>query len=277
MATALGHWLQLTSRRTMRGYQVLAPLRCPARPSSSQPKLVHWTQRGLLKLYQRFYDVENLFNWSIALRNWNLRRKNAYYGYTQKTYGIYIAAAYYILSQRGAVRFAGEEEWIRPNKRGKFSYDFLSLREVPLEAVDASGTSITYDGLDNLVCLKELKYLRLNNCPHVDDWCLSRLHVFGDSLEELGLAGCPKVTERGLASLHHLKNLRRLDLSDLPSVDNRGLLRILLEETLPQCVVVGIKYEDGLLQQPLTGHSGSSPQGMGLGLALPAGTLKDLT
>ncbi|XP_051900248.1 distal membrane-arm assembly complex protein 2 [Pristis pectinata] len=259
MAAVLSHWLELSSRRTMRGYQVLVPRRCQAHSNPSKPKQVHWMQRGLLKLYERFYDVENLFNWSMALRNWNLRRKNAYYGYTQKTYGIYIAAAYYILSQRGAVRFAGKEEWIRPNKRGKFSWDFLNFREVPLEAVDASGSSITYDGLENLVCLKELKYLSLNNCPYIDDWCLSRLHVFGDSLEELGLAGCPRVTERGLASLHHLKNLKRLDLSDLPSVDNRGLVRILLEESLPQCMVVGIEYEDGLLQQPLPGQNASTP------------------
>ncbi|XP_062917336.1 distal membrane-arm assembly complex protein 2 isoform X1 [Mobula hypostoma] len=259
-AAVLSHRLGLYSRRTMRGYQVLAPLCCQAHSHPSKPKHVHWMQRGLLKLYERFYDVENLFNWSMALRNWNLRRKNAYYGYTQKTYGIYIAAAYYILSQQGAVRFAGKDEWIRPNKKGKFSWDFLNFKEVPLEAVDASGCSITYDGLENLVGLKELKHLHLNNCPYIDDWCLSRLHVFGESLEELGLAGCPRITERGLASLHHLKNLKRLDLSDLPFVNNRGLVRILLEESLPQCVIVGIEYEDGLLPQPLPEQNGPTPR-----------------
>uniref|UniRef100_UPI00398E3A9F distal membrane-arm assembly complex protein 2 n=1 Tax=Pristiophorus japonicus TaxID=55135 RepID=UPI00398E3A9F len=249
--------------RPVREWQRLLPRCCQAYSTSSKPAPVHWAQRGLLKLYERFYDVENLFNWSMAFRNWNLRKQNAYYGYTQATYGAYIAAAYYILCQRGAVRFAGQEEWFRANKRGKFSWDFLHLPEVPLEAVDASGSSITYDGMENLVCLKELKYLNLRSCPHVDDWCLSRLQVFGDSLEELGLAGCPRVTERGLASLHHLKNLKRLDLSDLPGVDSPGLVRILLEESLPQCEIVGIEYEDGLVQLPREEqspeHSASSP------------------
>ncbi|XP_069763552.1 distal membrane-arm assembly complex protein 2 isoform X2 [Narcine bancroftii] len=203
MAAALSSGVAFC-RRAMRIYWVCAPLRCQAHSISSQPKQVHWAQRGLLKLYEHFHDVETLFNWITALRKWNLRRKNAFYGYTQKMYGIDIAAAFYILSQKGAVCFAGKDEWIRPNKRGKFSWDFLNFREVPVEAVDASGTSINYNGLENLLCLKELRYLSLNNCPHIDDWCLSRLHVFADSLVELSLAGCPRVTERGLASLHHL-------------------------------------------------------------------------
>ncbi|XP_067875184.1 distal membrane-arm assembly complex protein 2 [Heterodontus francisci] len=249
---ALGSWAALSSRGTVGAYQLLVPGICRVHSNASKVAQDHWVQRGLRKLYERFYDIENLFNWRVAFQNWNLRRKNAHYGYTQKTqYGIYIMAAYYVLQQRGAVRFAGHEEWFRANRKGGFSWDFLNFKEVPLEAVDASGSSITYDGLENLVCLKELKYLNLSGCPYIDDWCLSRLHVFGDSLEELGLSGCPKVTERGLASLHHLKNLKRLDLSHLPAVDCRGLVRILLEESLPQCEIVGIEYEDGLLQQHL--------------------------
>ena len=54
------------------------------------------------------------------------------------------------------------------------------------------------------VALKELRSLWLQRCPHVDDWCLSRLHPLASSLQELSLAGCPRVSERGLACLHHL-------------------------------------------------------------------------
>lgn len=46
-------------------------------------------------------------------------------------------------------RFQGKE-WIRPNTRGRFSLDFLKFPEVPVEAVDASGSAINYHGLDNL-------------------------------------------------------------------------------------------------------------------------------
>uniref|UniRef100_A0A452H0B3 Uncharacterized protein n=1 Tax=Gopherus agassizii TaxID=38772 RepID=A0A452H0B3_9SAUR len=96
------------------------------------------------------------------------------------------------------------------------------------------------------VKLTALKSLDLSRCPHVDDWTLNRLHVFKDSLEELSLAGCPQVTERGLACLHQLEHLRRLDLSHLPSVPTPGLIRILVEEMLPRCEVVGLGPGDGL-------------------------------
>lgn len=55
------------------------------------------------------------------------------------------------------------------------------------------------------MALKELQSLWLQRCPHVDDWCLSRLHPLANSLQELSLAGCPRISERGLACLHHLQ------------------------------------------------------------------------
>lgn len=100
------------------------------------------------------------------------------------------------------------------------------------------------------VALKELQSLSLQRCPHVDDWCLSRLYQLADSLQELSLAGCPRVSERGLACLHHLQNLRRLDISDLPAVSNPGLTRILVEEMLPNCEVLGADWAQGLKSRP---------------------------
>ncbi|MGH0133402.1 UNVERIFIED_CONTAM: hypothetical protein FKN15_030727 [Acipenser sinensis] len=47
-------------------------------------------------------------------------------------------------------RFSGQSDWIRPNSRGRFSWDFMEFRDVPIEEVDASGTEINYRGLDNL-------------------------------------------------------------------------------------------------------------------------------
>lgn len=117
---------------------------------------------------------------------------------------------------------------------------------MPVQAVDASGCAINYQGLDNLLALKELQSLSLQRCPHVDDWCLGRLHQLADSLQELSLAGCPRVSERGLACLHHLQNLRRLDISDLPAVSSPDLTQILVEEMLPNCEVRGSDWAQGL-------------------------------
>lgn len=43
-----------------------------------------------------------------------------------------------------------------------------------------------------------------------------------------------------------LRNLRRLDISDLPAVSNPGLTQILVEEMLPNCEVLGADWTQGL-------------------------------
>ncbi|XP_058136291.1 distal membrane-arm assembly complex protein 2 isoform X3 [Dasypus novemcinctus] len=173
-------------------------------------------------LADHFYDV-------AALREYLLRKQ--------------------VLAVHQKNRFQGKE-WIRPDRRGRFPYDFLKFQTVPVEAVDASGCAINYSGLDNLLPLKELQALWLQRCPHVDDWCLSRLHALADSLQELSLAGCPHISERGLACLHHLRHLRRLDISDLPAVASPGLTQILVEEMLPDCEVLGAGWAQGLKMGP---------------------------
>ncbi|XP_066438094.1 distal membrane-arm assembly complex protein 2-like isoform X5 [Eleutherodactylus coqui] len=142
--------------------------------------------------------------------------------------------------------FHGHPEWFRPDRLGRYTWDFLRHKDVPIECVDLSGSVATYDGLSNIVKLRELRELNLSRCAYIDDWALSRLHVWKDSLEVLSLAGCLRVTERGLASLHHLRNLKHLDVSDLPAVSHKGLVMILMEEMLPACEIVGIDYTDGL-------------------------------
>lgn len=46
------------------------------------------------------------------------------------------------------------------------------------------------------------------------------------------------------------RNLRRLDISDLPAVSNPGLTQILVEEMLPNCQVVGVDWAEGLKLGP---------------------------
>ncbi|XP_072464275.1 LOW QUALITY PROTEIN: distal membrane-arm assembly complex protein 2 [Notamacropus eugenii] len=210
-------------------------------------------QQGLVaSMAARFYDVEQLREWIFRFSSWNLYRKNKVFSYTLKHHGPNVAAAHFVLSQGGAVRFQ-DHEWILPRDKKQFLRNSLHFQKLLLEEVDASGCVINYYGLENLVFLPSLRSLRLCGCPFVDDWCLSRLHSLGGSLQELSLAGCPQVTERGLACLHHLWNLRRLDISNLPAVSNKGLTQILVEEMLPHCEVVGADYADGLEPLPEEG------------------------
>ncbi|KAG6926283.1 distal membrane-arm assembly complex protein 2 [Chelydra serpentina] len=230
----------MAALRALQQRRALPRLLRARRPYGSAPSPEPLKGRILQYLCDRFYDIEYLVDWSAKLRYISLRRKNMYYGYTKDHYGDNVAAAYFVLCNRGRVRFQGQESWFCVDQNGKYSSDFLQLRDVPVVAVDLAGSVLNYDGLDNLVKLTALKSLDLSRCPHVDDWALTRLHVFKDSLEELSLAGCPRVTERGLACLHQLEHLRRLDLSHLPSVPAPGLIRILVEEMLPWCEVVGL-------------------------------------
>lgn len=204
--------------------------------------------RFLLKLNHHFYDVENIVGWSSWLRTRLVRRKNKLFSYTEQRYGDNIAAAYYILSLRGSFRFAGQSEWYRPDSRGRFSYEFLSNPDAHVEQMDLSGTLINHDGLDNLVRQNKLQTLSLRGCSEVDDWFLGRLHVFGESLMELDLSHCSRVTVGGLAALKNLRKLQHLDISGLPLIRSPGLVRILVEEMLPHCRVTGADYEQGLIQ-----------------------------
>ncbi|XP_044527058.1 distal membrane-arm assembly complex protein 2 [Gracilinanus agilis] len=204
------------------------------------------SRQGLLaSMASRFYDVEQLREWIFSFWSWNLYRKNMTFSNTSKHFGPNVAAAHFVLTQGGAVRFQGQE-WIHSCDIHQFLQNCSQLKTLLLEEVDASGCAINYYGLENLVFLPALRSLRLCGCPHVDDWCLSRLYSLGSCLRELSLAGCPLVTERGLACLHHLGNLQRLDISNLPAVSNKGLTRILVEEMLPACEVVGSDYAEGL-------------------------------
>ncbi|XP_023667989.2 distal membrane-arm assembly complex protein 2 [Paramormyrops kingsleyae] len=213
---------------------------------SSPPSPLPLRSRMLLFLVQHFHDIEAIVSWSSWLGNWTRQRKNVYYSYAQKQFGSNVAAAFYILNLKGGFRLAGQSDWVRPNAKGKFSLDFINFSDLSIEEVDASGTVINYMGLNNLVSQQKLRCLSLRGCPEVDDWFLSRLHIFKDSLEELDLSGCSRVSVGGLSALHHLRKLRKLDLSSLPRVQNPGLVRILLEEVLPHCHIMGVEYQEGL-------------------------------
>ncbi|XP_051499865.1 distal membrane-arm assembly complex protein 2 [Apus apus] len=210
----------------------------PRRP----PRQSRGAAGGLLQRLGRwFYEVDEVVAWGERLRRNRLRSRNAYCGFLRDTYGDNVAAAIFTLSFGGGVRFEGQEHWIRPESRWR--PEVLRLRDVPVVAVDLSGSSLTYEGFDNLVLLSQLQHLDLSRCPHLDDWALGRLHVFGDTLRDLSVAHCPHVTERGLATLHHLRELRRLDVAGI-QVLSPGLVQILLEEMLPKCHILGLDLGD---------------------------------
>ncbi|KAK5868279.1 hypothetical protein PBY51_009308 [Eleginops maclovinus] len=215
--------------------------------SSVSPPPLH--TRILLYLTQRFYDVEMLQSW-MSLRRWKgVQKRNSFYGYAQQQYGSDIAAAYYILNMKGGFRFVGQSDWFSADRRGKFNWAFMDHKNTPLEEVNMNYTGINYRGLENLEGQKTLRTLSLRGCPEVDDWFLARLHMFQDSLEELDISHCPRITTGGLAALRNLKGLKRLDVSSLPEISSPGVVIILLEEMLPKCDVTANGYDHNLREE----------------------------
>ncbi|KAM9358633.1 distal membrane-arm assembly complex protein 2 [Symphorus nematophorus] len=190
-----------------------------------------------------------LLSWRSQWWRKRIQKKNVYYGYTQRFYGPNIAAAYFILSMKGGFRYVGQSQWFCADQRGKFNWDFLDHKDSALEEVNMSYTLINYRGLGNLEGQRSVRTLSLRGCPEVDDWFLARLHMLQDSLEELDISHCPRITTGGLAALRNLKGLRRLDVSSLPGISCPGLAIILLEEMLPQCHITATGYDLSLKQE----------------------------
>ncbi|XP_068280710.1 distal membrane-arm assembly complex protein 2 [Nyctibius grandis] len=232
----------MAALRAVMGCRGVPPLRPP--PGQSRG-----AAGGLLERLGRwFYEVEAAAEWGERLRRHRLRSRNELCPSLRDAHGPDVAAAVFTLSCGGGVRFGGQQHWLRPE--GRWRPEVLRHRHLPVVALDLAGCPVTYRGLDNLVPLTHLQHLDLSACPHLDDWALSRLHVFGATLRELSLARCPHVTERGLATLHHLQELRRLDVTGL-RVSSPGLVRILLEEMLPRCHILGLAL----------GDTGGTPEG----------------
>uniref|UniRef100_A0A8C5WNF0 Distal membrane-arm assembly complex protein 2 n=1 Tax=Laticauda laticaudata TaxID=8630 RepID=A0A8C5WNF0_LATLA len=209
-------------------------------------------------LSNRFYDIESIVEISQKLKRWKMEKGNKYDADLHQRYGNDIGAAIFVLKLHGGIRFQDQMDWYRdPNPEENI--DVLDYCGKSLEAIDLSGSFISYIGLKNFANLKDLKHLDLSRCPLIDNWCLNLLHPFGDSLQTLSLAGCSQITEKGLPCLHHFKNLERLDVSNLPSVSHPLLIRILLEEMLPQCYIVGMDDQENTDSPTKRGNEGIFP------------------
>uniref|UniRef100_A0A8B9MZ64 Uncharacterized protein n=1 Tax=Accipiter nisus TaxID=211598 RepID=A0A8B9MZ64_9AVES len=150
-----------------------------------------------------------------------------YHGFLRDVYRDNMVAAIFTLSCGGGVRFEGQEHWIRPESCWR--PEVLRLHDIPVVALDLSSSPLTYNGLDNLVPLTWLQRLDLSRCPHLDNW--------------LSVACCPHVTERGLATLHHLQELWCLDVAGVQA-PSPGLVCILLEKMLSGCQILGMDLRD---------------------------------
>ncbi|XP_060222427.1 distal membrane-arm assembly complex protein 2 isoform X4 [Meriones unguiculatus] len=107
-------------------------------------------RRTLLEfLADHFQDVQTLREYLLQKQIRKVNQENRSYSGIQERYGPYVSGAFFILNQGGAVKFQ-DKEWILQHERSRFLAEFQKFQNIPVEAVDASGCAINYQGMSNL-------------------------------------------------------------------------------------------------------------------------------
>ncbi|CAI6349387.1 unnamed protein product [Macrosiphum euphorbiae] len=165
------------------------------------------------------------YDWSIkSIHSWYKRKRVEFHKYNQryvtervKSLGSDIAVAHFIVYRGGAIRFRGQEDFIRWNNKKEEYHVNLPLTYDPnyfVEAIDAPDLMFYYEGLENFKNLFKLKWLCIRNNPVLDNWCLDYIGHAIPSLEYLDISNCPQVTAGGIAALQKLTKLKTLVINN---------------------------------------------------------------
>uniref|UniRef100_A0A5S6QI88 Uncharacterized protein n=1 Tax=Trichuris muris TaxID=70415 RepID=A0A5S6QI88_TRIMR len=145
-----------------------------------------------------------------------------------------LAASHFIVHRGGSVKFVGDDRWHCMNKSGVYVLPGRQIPDLWVEGIDASNTALMFEGLGNLVDLGKLRFLSLRGCKFINDFCMSRMSQFENSLEFLDLSDCKKISAEALGSLSCLKKLKFLRLEGMGHVKNIALAALRLEDSIPQ-------------------------------------------
>lgn len=164
-----------------------------------------------------------------------LRWSQRYIPERQEVLGNDLGLAHFIVHRNGRVRRKGSTEFIGAD-------DILELpnKYIPtwfLEEVDASGTELCYEGIENFTDTSRLKIAAFRNCKNFDDWCLERLLCLCPNLQVLDVSDNEKITERGLEGVYRAWNLEKLIVTDWGHGAAFELTCIMLEEVLPKITI----------------------------------------
>ncbi|VDM33409.1 unnamed protein product [Hydatigera taeniaeformis] len=156
-----------------------------------------------------------------------------------------LAVAHMVCDLGGRVQFVGEPLgcWHQSYNRGPPNLPSTYSDDLKLEIIDFSGTAVMYEGLEMLPRLTCLKMLRLRRCLYLNDHCLSLVGQITQSpLEYLDISECPRISANGVTALTELKSLRRLLIQGNPTMKDRELVCLLLEDYLPKVYIEGVDY-----------------------------------
>lgn len=199
------------------------------------------------------------YDWSMkSMYKWFQRQKIEYNKYTQrytadrvKALGSDLAAAHFFVYRNGAIRFRGQDDFIKwENKREEYNVNLPDTYDPNffVEAIDASDITLYYQGLENLKNLYKLKWLRLKNNPVLNNWHLDYIGYAVPHLEYLDISNCPQVTAAGICGLQKLTQLKELVINS----DNNEIQMacFALEDVIPG-LYVSIQGDDNLKNRNL--------------------------
>lgn len=145
-----------------------------------------------------------------------------------------LAAAHFIVYRNGAVKFFGDDKWIRADSFGNYSLPVHYDGSKVVEALDCSKMELYYEGFSNLRDLRRLQWLSLQECETIDDWCLDKIsHLYRDTLVYLDLRDCPNYTFRGLGALYKMNQLKILLVDDIQVNRSFEMTCLMLQDLNP--------------------------------------------
>lgn len=176
-----------------------------------------------------------------AIKNWWARTKEgfeigqqAYLPQRNQALGDELAAAHFVVSRGGAVKFFNEDVWIKADEDNNYDLPRFFETDKVLQAMDCSDMTLYYEGLANFADLQNVQWLSINGCEHMDDWCLDKIsNIFSHSLIYLDIRNCSNISYRGLSAVQKLENLKILYVDDLLRSTSYEYTCLLLEELMP--------------------------------------------
>lgn len=153
-----------------------------------------------------------------SIKQWWLEKKEFKAAYLQsyipdrnRILGNELAAAHFVVHRGGAIKFYGENHWIKADDRNNYSLPRTYDSSKILQAIDCTDMQLYFEGLANFRDLENVEWLSLNSCEKLDDWALDRIsNIFSHSLLYLDLRGLPLITHRGIGALYKMQNLKIL-------------------------------------------------------------------
>ncbi|XP_069114999.1 distal membrane-arm assembly complex protein 2-like isoform X2 [Argopecten irradians] len=172
------------------------------------------------------------------------KRKVSQQSFDQQRYqtmGPEMSAAQFVINHGGKIKFYQFKEWISSLQENPTSMILpeTRMKDIKVEGLDLSGVQLVFEAYRNFVSLEHVRYICIRDTELFDDFSLTQLWLFRDSLEFLDISNCGTLTARGLAWLHHLENLKCLRLDNLKSVEDPEIVTELVCDMLPNCQIQG--------------------------------------